>query len=81
MAEKLKVRVELEGNTKNGNFEVERVEFYNEEIKDWEDGKATELPQKITIEQMGSVNIHVAHRISSPGHWCLINRRIVWCPN
>ena len=76
----LKARVEII-MAKDGNYELKNVEYYNENDKTW--GKAKirfELPRKLLIEEMGSVNIHAAKIQLSPGHPCIVNRREVWCP-
>jgi len=81
MNEILKARVELKGYAEDGNYEVEKVEYYNEEKKDWDDPKEpTKLPKQFTIEKMGCINIHSVEITASPGRWVLFAGGYVWIP-
>jgi hypothetical protein len=71
--EKKKITVTIEGPDENGNFELTDVPGY----------RKIDLEEKggVKLTKMGSVNIYSANIESSPGHWCLVDRRYIWCPD
>jgi hypothetical protein len=80
MSEILKVRVELEIYTKDGNYEVKKVDYYNEEVKDWDESKQMKFPYQCIIEKIGSININSVQIKTSPGHWVLFGGGYIWVP-
>ena len=63
----------FKGPDEKGNFELV-------DVRGWKKMDLMELPGKVKLTKLASVNIHAAWVESSPGHWCLVDRRYVWCP-
>jgi len=80
MEKTLKARVELEVYTEDGNYLVNKVEYFDEEVKDWKASTKADYPYHCTIDKMGSININSALITASPGHWVLFAGGYVWVP-
>jgi hypothetical protein len=64
------VAVKIAGPDQKGNFELV-------DVPGW---KRMELSKMVGFKKFSSVNIHAAYVERSPGHWCLVDRRYIWCP-
>jgi len=78
----MKILVEIEGpdvfdEGKNDCFEVRGVKWVDKKEKPW---NRKSIEDKTNIKGMTGVNIHMMWAESSPGYWCVVDRRLCWCP-
>jgi len=78
----MRILVEIEGpdefnEGKNDCFEVRNVKWIDDKKEQW---NRKSLGDKINVKGMTSVNIHMMWVESSPGSWCVVDRRLYWCP-